>query len=110
MTIERAFGKFKSQWKLFASTLPRYFSDELTLFLQAAFVMHNLTITIDQPDEEVFPDDPHLSKEIHADLSSVTLRQEIASACGENQQERRSQVHAQTIRNRIKDYLELFIK
>ena len=64
MTIEQAFGKFKTQWKLFASTLPRYFPHEMGAFLQAAFVMHNVTISVDQGEDETFEDDPHLSKHI----------------------------------------------
>ncbi len=57
ITIERTFVKFKSQWRLFSTTLPHYYPNELGKFLQAAFVLHNVTIT----DVDEYEDDPHRS-------------------------------------------------
>ena len=47
MCIERAFGKFKSQWRLFHTGAPRLYPAELTNLLLAAVVLHNVTIDID---------------------------------------------------------------
>ena len=105
MTIERTFGKFKSQWKLFASIFPHYYPEQTGLFLQAAFVMHNVTISIDQ-DTEPYPDDPHLS--VGDERPSADL-EEINSG-RVNNVERRSAAEAKKIRNDIKDYLELFVQ
>jgi len=108
MTIERSFGKFKGQWKLFATTLPRYYSDDLRPFLQAAFVMHNVTIDIDQAAlyDPGFPDDAHSrgciderdAKAMCAKINRHKGREEKASAAA-----------GLNIREKIAEYLELFV-
>ena len=108
MTIERTFGKFKAQWKLFGSTFPKYYPHETGLFLQAAFVMHNVTIMIDK-DQETYPDDPHLSGVIGVLDRSSDYLQEINSGRLANV-ERRSATEAKEIRSNIKEYLELYIQ
>ena len=108
MTIERCFGKFKAQWKLFASTLPRYYPEEIGKFLQAGFVMHNVTINVDQDIDSSFSDDPHLGRIIDDDLSRQELRR-INNLTG-NAAEKLSKTEAKRIRNTVKDYLEMYIR
>ena len=109
MTIERAFGKFKQQWRLFSSTLPRYYPTELGAFLQAAFVLHNVSIDIDGPpqdDEQLV--DPHSSREIFSGDEATSLRTENFASL--SRQEKVSARAGKNLRNSIKDYLEMFIK
>jgi len=47
MVIERCFGKFKSQWRLFGVNAPKFYPNEMTRLLLAAVVLHNITIDID---------------------------------------------------------------
>ncbi len=108
MTIERSFGKFKGQWKLFASTLPRYYPDELSCFLQVAFVMHNVTIDIDQADhyDPIFPEDEHRRARID-ERDAKKLGTKINSRKGK--EEKVSAAAGLQIRAKIAEYLELFV-
>lgn len=47
MCIERAFGKFKSQWPLFGVSATRFYPKEMGHLFFAVVILHNITIDID---------------------------------------------------------------
>ena len=114
MTIERCFGKFKGQWRLFTSTLPRYYPDDLGLFVQAAMVCHNVTIDVDHAEDptlatQEFPEDPHLSRIIEDPIKNDVRTAADATSGDASALEKTSAKIAKRMRDAIRDYLEMHL-